>query len=135
MWVKIDASVNIPSTKQNQKHKMSEWNENVQHSKEIALFWRSIWLNNNSPRQGIVADIMQITRAKYHYCIREVKKNELLLHKKQAMARSIAENNSSNLWTECRKIRQKIANSSNCMDTFVGDKNIAELFGYQHWSH
>ena len=82
---------------------MSEWNENVQHSKEIALFWRSIWLNNNSPRQGIVADIMQRTRAKYHYCIREVKKNKLL-HKKQAMARSIAENNSSNLWTECRKI-------------------------------
>ena len=42
---------------------MSEWNENVQHSKEIALFWRSNWLNNNSPRQGIVADIMQRTKA------------------------------------------------------------------------
>ena len=102
----IDASVNIPSTKQNKKHKIPGWNENVQHSKEIALFWRSIWLNNNSPRQGVVADIMQTSRTKYHYCIREVKKNELL-HKKQAMARSIAENNSRNLWTECRKIRQK----------------------------
>ena len=107
------------------------YNENVQHSKEIALFWRSIWLNNNSPRQGVVADIMRRTRAKYHYCIREVKKNELL-HKKQAMARSIAENNSRNLWTECRKIRQKLANSPNCMDTVVGDKNITELFGYKY---
>ena len=34
----IDASVNIPSTKQNKKHKIPGWNENVQHSKEIALF-------------------------------------------------------------------------------------------------
>ena len=102
----IDASVNIPFTKQNKKHKIPGWNENVQHSKEIALFWRSIWLINNSSRQGVVADIMRRTRAKYPYCIREVKKNELL-HKKQAMARSIAENNSRNLWTECRKIRQK----------------------------
>ena len=29
----IDASVNIPSTKQNKKHKIPGWNENVQHSK------------------------------------------------------------------------------------------------------
>ena len=69
----IDAPINIPSTKQNKKRKIPGWNENVQHSKEIALFRRSIWLNNNSPRQGVVADIMRITRAKYHYCIREVK--------------------------------------------------------------
>ena len=48
------------------------------------------------------------------------------------MARSIAENNSRNLWTECRKISQKIANSPNCMDTFVGDKNITELFGHKY---
>ena len=82
----------------------------------------------NSPRQGVVADIMRRTREKYHYCIREVKKNELL-HKKSARAGSVAENNSRNLWTECRKIRQKIANSTNCMDTVVGYKNITELFG------
>ena len=37
-----------------------------------------------------------------------MKKNELL-YKKQAMARSIAENNSRNLWSECRRIRQKIS--------------------------
>ena len=45
--------------------------------KEPALFWRSIWLCNNSPRQGIVADIMRKTRAQYHYSIRQVKNKEL----------------------------------------------------------
>ena len=48
------------------------------------------------------------------------------------MARSITGNNSRNLLTECRKIRQKIANSPNGMDTVVGDKNITELFGYKY---
>ena len=97
----------------------------------MALFWRSVWLNNNYPRQGVVADIMRKAKAKYPYCIREVKKNELL-HKKQAMARSIAGNISRNLWTECRKGRQIIANSPNCIDTIVGYKNITELFGYKY---
>ena len=91
----------------------------------------SIWLNNNLPRQGVVADIMRRTRAKYHYCIREVNKNELL-HKKQAMARSFAENNTRNLWIECRKVIQKVANSPNYIDTFVGDKNITELYGHKY---
>ena len=57
---------------------------------------------------------MRRTRAKYYYCVRVVKKNGLL-YKKQAMTRSIAENNSRNLWSECRKIRQKISNSPICM--------------------
>ena len=45
------------------------------------------------------------------------------------MARSIAENNSRNLCSECRTIRHIISNSPKCMDTMVGDKNITELFG------
>ena len=48
------------------------------------------------------------------------------------MARSIAEDNSRNLWTECKEISQILANFPNCMDTVVGDKNIFELFGYKY---
>ena len=58
-------------------------------------------------------------------------KNELLFEK-QAMARSMVKNNSRNLWSECRKIRQKISNSPICMDTMVGDKNVTELFGCKY---
>ena len=55
-------------------HKILGWTEVVQIHKEIALFWRSIWLCNNSPRQGVVADVMRNAIAKYHYAIRQVKK-------------------------------------------------------------
>ena len=48
------------------------------------------------------------------------------------MARSIAKNNSKNLWTKCRKNRQKKTTSPNCMDTVVGDKNITKLFVYTY---
>ena len=57
----IDASDNIPSTRNN-NNKMPRWNVFVKREKETALFWRSIWINNGSPRQGYVADNASYTR-------------------------------------------------------------------------
>ena len=122
----MEASENIPTTN-SKSHKIPGWTEAVQIHKETALFWRSIWLCNNSPRQGVVADIMRKTRAKYHYSIRQVKNKELQ-YKKQSMARAIAFNNSRDLWTETRKIRKKLSASPNCMDNVTSNENISELF-------
>ena len=49
---------------------------------------RSIWINLNSPRTHIVADIMRRTRATYHYKIRKLKKDREKLQK-EAMAKAI----------------------------------------------
>ena len=122
----MEASENIPTTN-SKSHKILGWTEAVQIHKETALFWRSIWICNNSPRQGVVADIMRKTRAKYHYSIRQVKNKELQ-YKKQSMARAIAFNNSRDLWTETRKIRKKLSASPNCMDNVTSNENISELF-------
>ena len=73
----IDASVSIPSTRNN-NNKLPCWNEFVKPEKETALFWRSMWINNGSPRQGYVADIMICTRAKHHYAIRRIRNNSQL---------------------------------------------------------
>ena len=72
----MEASENIPTTN-SKSHKIPGWTEAVQVHKEAALFWRSIWLCNNSPRQGVVADIMRKTCDQYHYSIRQVKNKEL----------------------------------------------------------
>ena len=45
----ICASDCIPNTGQS-KRKMPGWDITVSHAREIALFWRSIWINLNSPR-------------------------------------------------------------------------------------
>ena len=126
----IDASENIPSTRNN-NNKLPGWNEFVKREKETALFWRSIWINNGSPRQGYVADIMRRTRAKYHYAIRRIKNNSQLL-KKRAMARSVAENNSRQLWEEVRQLRNSKSCVTNCMDKKTGCENIAELFSEKY---
>ena len=71
-----EASENIPTTN-SKSHKIPGWTEAVQVHKETALFWRSIWLCNNSPRQGVVADVMRKIRTKYHYAIRQVKNKDM----------------------------------------------------------
>ena len=66
------------------------------------MLWRSIWISLNSPRSGIVADIMRRTRCKYHYAIRKIKNKNLKL-RKEAMANAISQNNSRQLWDEILK--------------------------------
>ena len=122
----ICASDCIPNTGQS-KRKIPGWDITVSHAREIALFWRSIWINLNSPRTHIVADIMRRTRATYHYKIRKLKKDREKLQR-EAMAKAISENNSRQLWTEVRKIRNKNSSSINCIDEITGNSCIAELF-------
>ena len=81
------------------------WTKETSYLREIALFWRSIWIRLNSPRSGIVADIMRHTRCKYHYAIRIRKKIKL---RKEAMANAISQNNSRQLWDEIKKVRKSI---------------------------
>ena len=44
------------------------------------------------------------------------------------MARAIAFNNSRDLWTETRKIRNKISASPNCINNVTSNDNISKLF-------
>ena len=76
------------------------WTKETSYLREIALLWRSIWISLNSPRSGVVADIMRRTRCKYHY---EIRKNKNLKLRKEAMAKAISQNNSWQLWDEIKK--------------------------------
>ena len=74
---------------------------------------------------------MRSTRSKYHYAIRYVKKNEEML-RKNAMAKSISENNSRDLWKEVYNVRSKCKTSSQCMDDVSGNESISELFAHKY---
>ena len=91
--------------------------------------WRPehFWINLNSPRTHIVADIMRSTRATYHCKIKKLKKDREKLQK-EAMAKAISGNNSRQLWTEVRKVRNKNSSSINCIDDITGNSCIAKLF-------
>ena len=48
------------------------------------------------------------------------------------MARSVAENNSRQLWREVRQLKNSKSCVTNCMDKKTGCENIAELFSEKH---
>ena len=103
--------------------KNTGWDVNLSNEREIALFWRCIWISMKSPRDGVVAEIMRRTRAQYHYALRKLKKNAIAL-RRNAMAESIINNKSRDLWSEIRKVKNTTKTVSTCID---GDINIAEL--------
>ena len=95
----MEASEVIPSTTTKTSNNIPGWDTSVSYNKEIAIFWRSIWISMNSARDGHVADTMRRTSAQCHNTIRKLKRSNDLLRKK-SMARAISEKNSRNLWCE-----------------------------------
>ena len=62
---------------------------------------------------------------------RKLKRNAIAL-RRNAMAKSIINNNSRDLWSEIRKVRNTTKTVSTCIDGITGDVNIAELFSNKY---
>ena len=52
--------------------------------------------------------------------------------RKNAMAKSISENNSRDLWKEVYKVRSKSNTGSQCIDQATGNESISELFAHKY---
>ena len=67
----------IPSVmpKSNKSKVVIGWNEHVEPYFRTALFWHKIWVENDRPANGIIADIHQSTRSLYHKTRKDVIKN------------------------------------------------------------
>ncbi len=74
----LDASrQSIPMCGQKQKSRgMPGWNDHVEEKRQRAIFWHNLWKENNSPREGILADIRRNTRAEYHLALRHIRGTE-----------------------------------------------------------
>ncbi len=60
----------IPTTKPANKFKtIPGWNDYVKGYFDTSLFWHNMWVENDKPHNGIVADLMRQTRAKYHHVL------------------------------------------------------------------
>ena len=81
----------------------------------------------NSPRSGIVADIMRRTRDNYHYAIRRLKKQSDQLSK-NAMAQLLLIIIYRDLWKETSKIRNSKSTTSTCIDNKINDDDITKVF-------
>ena len=115
-----------------QKHLKPYWSEMIQPHKDCSLFWHSIWVENGKPRNGIIAQIMRQTRAKYHYFVRWATSNQASLRRSR-MAENVTSGDMRNFWTECKRItRSSTLNRCAEIDGVSGDENIAELFANKY---
>ena len=91
------------------------------------MFWHWLWIDNGRPRQGQAANVMRMTRARYHYAVRSIKRRECDIRKGK-MAESIANNRHRDIWTETKKLTSGRKSVANVVDGACCPEDISEVF-------
>ena len=81
--------------------------------REKSLLWHRVWVECGRPHSGHVADCMRRSTASYHYCLRNVRKNEEHIVREH-IANAMLGNEGRNFWAEIKRIRSHAAVISRC---------------------
>ena len=105
---------------------MPYWNDEIKVLKEEALeaFW--IYEMTGKPTSGPIFDDMRFSKRRYHYAIRDLKRNEDNL-RNQRMAESLAAGRNTDMWKCFKKTANRPKKPSN-VDGISGDIDIVNLF-------
>ena len=106
---------------------MPGWNDHIKPLFEDSLLCHDIWVQNGKPRNGLIAQNMRITRARYHYAILNAIKDESRV-RNDKMAEAISQKNDCNLWQEVKKITKSGNVFSNIVETDLFYNKNKELF-------
>ena len=90
--------------------------------------WHQIWKGQGSPKEGYIGQIMRKTRAKYHYAIKVLRRNEIKI-KNEKLAGYVINKDSKCLWKELKLIKKVNKFLPGTIDGISRDIKIAELFG------
>ena len=107
------------------------WNDLAKPYKDEAISWHKMWKLNNSPHSGFLSDMRKVSRARYHYAIRSLKKNsdDVTAIK---LAENLVLNKSKDFWQEVRKMKGVKAHLANTVDDITGEDNICDLFSEKY---
>ena len=94
------------------------WNEQIKLAKEKAIFWHTLWKENDS--YGLICEIRQRTRRDYHYALRKLKDGGLSLRDEKMPSRVLS-NSSTEFWNEVNKIRGSSKRFANNVDGSQGE--------------
>lgn len=118
--------ISIPGKKVINKRKKPGWNEYVDYHRQRAIFWHRIWIENNCPADGYLADIRRSTRKIYHQSIDYIKKNENSIVREKVSA-SLKDGNPKSFWNNINKINGSQKICSNNIDGVDGER-ICDVF-------
>ena len=111
---------------------LAGWNEEIQPLRDKALLWHDIWIQAGKPHNGQLANIMRVTRLRYHHKVREVKRNESTLRNAR-LGECVAQSDDRNLWREVKKLDSKQITPSS-IDGKSSPEEIVEIFAEKYKS-
>ena len=123
----------IPMSKSTHSKVKPGWNDLVKPHRDRAMLWHTIWKDNGSPRNGLIANIRRTTRARYHLAIREVNRNAADIRPSK-MAAAFLSDNKRDFWAEVKKIRGSSKAMPCQIHDVCGNDNISQLFSDKYES-
>ena len=103
------------------------WNSYVKPYKDKSMFWNDIWKQAGKPVSGHIAEERKFARPRYHWSIKQVKKNKdsIILNKttKQLESKSY-----TLFWSTIKKMNGNDKTVVNVMDDVCSDKEIVDIF-------
>ena len=128
------AASSIPVSHGQSKNCVPGWNSHVEGLREQAIFWHNLWKSNNSPREGIIADLRRSTRAKYHRAVKWTKKNKDKIVATKMASSLLDKKSGRSFWAEVRKQRGGKDTLPSSIDGQQGAEQIAALFSSKYES-
>ncbi len=116
----------LPVRTQNNRKSVPGWQSVVDEQKSRANFWHTLWKENGSPREGILAEIRRVTRARYYYAIRCVRKDKEL-HTSNRLADLLCSNHNQDFWSSVKPLEGKNNGCVKSVDQAVGDEAIGDV--------
>ena len=117
----------IPVHTINSKKGIPGWNNYVKPYKDKSIFWNDIWKSAGKPIVGQLADLRKFTRAKYHWAIKQVKreKDNIILHN---TAQQLASKSFREFWITMKKLNGNKNVIAKIVDNKNNDDEITGLF-------
>ena len=117
-----------PKVSENTRKPIPRWNEDIEPSKQDALFWHAIWVSAGKPLNNELHKIMKRTRNIYHLNIR---KNKRMMDKvKRDKLLNACLNNKSGIFSEIKAMRRTKPSFSDVIDG--NSDNIPEYFALKY---
>ena len=129
----ITASDHIPTTSPSTAKVIPRWNDGAKYSRDEALSWHHFWKINGRPGAGYIAEMHQISTARYHRSIMHIQRNKKIIQSEK-MAHALMSNNSRDVWSEVRKVKGRNSKISSNADGSCDSKEITDLF-FEKYTH
>lgn len=124
-------NVNIPDVSSRQNVKPG-WADYVKPYQEDARFWHAVWVSMNRPINCELHNVMKMTRNKYRYAVRRLKKISSDV-KQDKMLNSFLDGKANNLIKELKSQRvSKVPKVASSIDGHGNKSNISNHFAAKY---